>query len=155
MTDKMWFVEQDGKLFMTWKGVDFCLQTIKSKALPFKYVVGIERGGLILALIMSVLLGIPWGSYSPKKRKIRINGVRTFKDEDVLLIDDIEDSGETLRMFWRKYPKIINTAVMLKRRSCLNLARAEAAWVETGHWIVFPWEVGLGTVKEPGKDYEK
>jgi len=155
MDDNTLFNVEDGKMFLTWKAVDFGLQKIVHEAKLFKRVVGIERGGLILALMLSEVLDIPWGTYNPKMRSASLKSRPDGSLDDVLLIDDIQDSGKTLKMFREDCPGIKNIAVLVQRETCKDDSVVVGLKANHDRWIVFPWEVGLGRVKGEGKDYEK
>jgi hypoxanthine phosphoribosyltransferase len=106
----------------------------KVKHANFKAVYGIPRGGLIPATIISHYLDIPL--------------LTEYDDEntgvyDVLVIDDIADSGNTL--------KELN---YLRRRATLFVNKERCKHYpdffveETDEWVVFPYEYNKDTVSQ-------
>jgi|TARA_R100000081_G_C4817331_1_gene176275 hypothetical protein len=106
---------------------------IKKSNYKFKNVFGLQRGGLIPAVMVSHKLGIPMtsGDIEP----------------NTLIIDDICDSGETLDKFVKKYqtlysfPFNLKTAVLHYKphTSCFEPTLYAEEW-KYDDWVVYPWE---------------
>jgi len=106
---------------------------IKKSDYKFKNIFGLQRGGLIPAVMVSHKLGIPMakGDIGP----------------DTLIIDDICDSGETLDKFVKKYqtlysfPFNLKTAVLHYKphTSCFEPTLYAEEW-KYNNWLVYPWE---------------
>lgn len=95
-------------------------QKLKKKGKSIRAVYGVPRGGLILAVKLSHLLGIPL-VLDPEKAD--------------LIVDEVCDSGKTLLKYKRKYKKLFAT-IHLK-----NNSRQPDYWLyKTKAWIVYPWE---------------
>lgn len=107
---------------MDWKkfeqGVEIILKQIKNSNNKFSGVYGIPRGGLILAVRLSHLLGLPL------LEKLK---------ENSLVVDDVADTGKTLQPF-RDYKL---ATLYLKEQS---LVKPDFYAFTTDLWVVFPWE---------------
>jgi hypoxanthine phosphoribosyltransferase len=93
------------------------------------WLYGVPRGGLALAVALSHTTGIPL-IMEPRR--------------EMVLIDDIADSGATIRYFldqgWR--PRQVMT--WFRRVGCPVETAFSVRDVEAGLWVVFPWEAGKG-----------
>lgn len=111
------------KLYLSWEDInilveDLC-QTIASSGAEIKSITGIQRGGLIPAVMISHKLHIPFVS--------RIN-------KDTLVVDDICDTGETLKNTIGMY-----TATLHYKPTAIFTPDFYSKEVGT-EWIVYPWE---------------
>lgn len=129
------------KTNMSWETVERLLWNILNQVPKFDGVVGIKRGGLILALWVSQVMDVPCGEYEPATGTLFMPGF-VSDCEKILVIDDIEDSSETLEKFNKRFLKEFpNIAVLVQKEKSQKLAK----WVGAGgitidDWIVFPWE---------------
>jgi hypothetical protein len=90
-------------------------------------IVPIPRGGVIPAVIISHLLNIPL--------KIEVTS-----DSDVI-IDEIIDSGLTLKSTKQKYPRNLFVSLYFKSKNFKLLRTKPDFYVEeVDKWCVFPWE---------------
>ena len=155
------------KIYHDWNTIDrwcqrLALDILKTDWRP-DYIVGLTRGGLVPAVRISHLLDIPMHTLQVQLRDgnqdCEMNcwmPEDVTKAKNVLIIDDINDTGETLawiRDDWEKsvykgdieywWHKRIKVAVLVN-----NLASKESVdWCATDinkeedpSWIVFPWE---------------
>jgi xanthine phosphoribosyltransferase len=126
------------------------------------YIVGLTRGGLVPAVLLSHTLGVSMHTLTVQLRDgERHTELNAWMPEDVtegkniLIVDDINDTGDTLawiRNDWNRsviedipayWHKRIRVAVLVN-----NLASNEQIdWcamdinkMEDPRWIVFPWE---------------
>jgi hypoxanthine phosphoribosyltransferase len=111
------------KVYLSWDDInilveDLC-QTIASSGADIKSITGIQRGGLIPAVMISHKLHIPYVS--------RIN-------KDTLVVDDICDTGETLKNTIGMY-----TATLHYKPTAIFTPDFYSKEVGT-EWIVYPWE---------------
>lgn len=111
------------KVFVYWDDiailVDELCSTIATSGVQIKSITGIERGGLIPAVMISHKLNIP---YTTKINK------------DTLVVDDICDSGETLKNMVAGY-----TATLHYKKTASFTPDFYSK--EVGEeWIVYPWE---------------
>lgn len=111
------------KVFVYWDDisvlVDELCNTITSSGVQIKSITGIERGGLIPAVMISHKLNIPY-----------VNKI----NKDTLVVDDICDSGETLKNTVAGY-----TATLHYKKTASFTPDFYSK--EVGEeWIVYPWE---------------
>ena len=117
-------------------------------------IIGVSRGGLMPANTLSQMLNIPLipVSYSSKKGKGDdrnhdnrlpvIDGKKT-----ILILDDICDSGHTLKEIADIYTNVTNhtvyTAAIYYKRISNPPIVPNLMWVtipEDAPWVIFPWE---------------
>jgi len=107
----------------------------KLKPIKFDYVFGIPRGGLPIAVHVSHYTNttimdhelIPWDFY---------------QGESVLVVDDIIDTGETiknLKQLFGCHTNIEAVATLFKRPDVV-VANTDIWIEESPEWIIFPWE---------------
>ena len=120
------------KVFVYWDDisilVDELCSTIISSGVQIKSITGIERGGLIPAVMISHKLNIPY-----------VNKI----NKDTLVVDDICDSGETLKNIVAGY-----TATLHYKKTASFTPDFYSK--EVGEeWIVYPWErTDSGTIQD-------
>ncbi len=123
------------KVFVYWDDisvlVDELCSTIISSGVQIKSITGIERGGLIPAVMISHKLNIPY-----------VNKI----NKDTLVIDDICDTGETLKNTVAGY-----TATLHYKKTASFTPDFYSKEVGD-EWIVYPWE---RTDSETIQDYLK
>ena len=86
------------------------------------------------AVMFSHQLGIPMVPIAA-----RSVALEAFKDEPILVVDEIYDTGETLNWFLARYP-VIDTAVLVCRPPMAPVTFKGSEIIEKDEWIVFPWE---------------
>ena len=123
----------------------------------FDLVVGISRGGLIPALLMSQSWNVPLdvivvSSYSKENKQTQLKiGKPSYlcfpdinKDSKILIVDDLVDSGKTMQtvvdLYRKKGFKNIKTAVLIYKRSSKFDPDYFAAGADENTWIEFPYE---------------
>lgn len=106
------------------------IQNDTSERTKIKTIYGIPRGGLIPAVVLSHKLNIP---LITEKKEI---------DEHTLIVDDISDSGETLK----KYPNNMSATIFFHKetKTWPNFTVFE----KTDKWIVYPWENEAEIIKK-------
>lgn len=111
------------KMFISWDDinilVDELCSTISKSGAEIKSITGIERGGLIPAVMISHKLNIP---YVTKINKY------------TLVVDDICDTGETLKKTVAGF-----TATLHYKKTAIFTPDFYSKEVGT-EWIVYPWE---------------
>jgi len=116
------------KIYLDWQYIDDAITNlahqIKSSELNIEYILGIPRGGLILAVMLSHKLNIPL---------FRPGMVLNNK---VLIVDDICDSGLTLQKY-----NVITTAVIHYKQSAKIKPNFYYSLTPEDKWIVYPWEL--------------
>jgi hypoxanthine phosphoribosyltransferase len=120
-------------------------------------IVGIGRGGLIPATILSytldikVLQNFQIESYEGEKtagvHKLWQNPenhfISTFYNKNILVVDDLADSGNTLNLVKRFFEhKNVNLffATLYYKKGTSFMPNACVREYSTDEWIVFPWE---------------
>jgi hypoxanthine phosphoribosyltransferase len=111
------------KMYLSWDDIgilveDLC-NTITSSGVEIKSITGIERGGLIPAVMISHKLNIPYVT--------KIN-------KDTLVIDDICDTGETLKK------TVAKTTATLHYKKTASFTPDFYSKEVGSDWIVYPWE---------------
>ena len=93
------------KLFLSWGDIDSLVEVLCQKIKSSKYpliiesITGLPRGGLIPAVMVSHKLGIPFINSN------ELDPITWWKKKNnsILVIDDICDSGETLQYYQPYY----------------------------------------------------
>ena len=111
------------KMYLSWEDINVLVEdlcdTIASSGAQITSITGIKRGGLIPAVMISHKLSIPYVD--------RIN-------KDTLVVDDICDTGETLKKSIAMY-----TATLHYKPTAGFTPDFYSKEVGT-EWIVYPWE---------------
>tara|TARA_R100000951_G_scaffold88755_1_gene76860 strand:+ start:1741 stop:2127 length:387 start_codon:yes stop_codon:yes gene_type:complete len=110
------------KRYISWEEVEILVNILHDNILEsdedFDTVMGLPRGGLIPAVMLSHKLGLPY----------KLDG-------NALVIDDICDSGKTLKTIQSP------TAVLhYKPHTSIIEPTFYACKFESDDWIVYPWE---------------
>ena len=103
---------------LTWDLFDEAVEQIARSVHGVTAVHGIPRGGLPLAVALSHRLGVP----------MSVPG-----EGGVLVLDDIRDSGETLKPYDARGDLVWTWVGRLDGRG--------NAVIRSDAWIIFPWEV--------------
>jgi hypoxanthine phosphoribosyltransferase len=124
---------------LTWKDIETLVENLAKKiqqsGVKYDYIVGLPRGGMIPAVMLSHILSI------------KVAETQIFKLTDipyytvanrVLLVDDIADSGKTLK----NYSNTIDKATLCCKMKLESTDRPlyYSMMVAEEEWIVFPWE---------------
>lgn len=140
----------------TWEDIDNGCQKIilGLRKLPSRYfdaVIGVLRGGIVPAVILSHKLRVPYvyafglRSYHEKEpgENIRVyQGIPALKNSFVLLVDDVCDSGRTMKFaaeFIEKATGIAPVTATLHLKPGSIFRPTCHVW-ETSKWIIYPWE---------------
>ncbi|MCD6323859.1 MAG: phosphoribosyltransferase [Desulfurococcales archaeon] len=116
-------------------------------------IIGVLRGGYIVARIVADIMGVKdlgvvevkfykGVGETAEKPVITQPLVADVKDKNVLIVDDVVDSGRTLQIVTeqtrlRGAKNLKSASIYYKPRS---IARPDYFIVETSKWILFPWE---------------
>jgi hypothetical protein len=132
------------KVFMSWKWVDDQIEELaeRLKDKKLRYISGIPRGGLIPAIMLSHKLGVTYIPFDEAKKYGR-HDIR-FKNEDILLVDDICDSGVTMKDY---APRFI-TATLCLRYISETIPEYYGEKIKDDRWLVFPWERNDSNTKQ-------
>lgn len=126
------------KIFLSWKWVDEQLNIIGEQLDRYlnlghniQYVAGIPRGGLIPAIMISHKFGLKFLDYS------YVQNLPQITKEQVLVVDDISDSGETLK---EAVTLGFKTATLAVRKGTDTFPNLSGSYITSDEWLVFPWE---------------
>lgn len=126
-------------------------QVSESGFIP-ELIIGIARGGLIPSRIISDLLDNPHLAsvrvefYENTQKKMNQPKITQplsapIEDRQILLVDDVADSGKSLHLVYehcvKKAHEVRTLTIFYKPWSCIQ---PHYYLKETRAWIVFPWE---------------
>ena len=135
------------KAYYTWEQVEGMTQDIlrQIKDEKFDTVVGLTRGGLTPAVLISQYLDIPMHTL-----KISLRDHQEQESLDVLknlgrvlIVDDINDTGATINYIKNKWVGSLSYAVLINNEASdadVDFASVDINKREDDVWIVFPWE---------------
>ncbi len=146
---------------LSWKDIDKLTNVlcgkIKESKIKYSLIVGLNRGGLIPATLLSHKLGVEQGvftvkSYEGKEKKktkcdLYISMLGSIKSGDnLLIVDDLVDSGDSLIETVKSIKKIdsdikkIDSAVLFYKDGSKAEPTYWADKLDSKSWICFPWE---------------
>jgi hypoxanthine phosphoribosyltransferase len=146
-----------GFLILTWKKIHEASLKLASEIarerLEIDLIVGILRGGYIIARILGDMLGTEnigvvevkfyKGIEERAERPIITQPLTAdVKGKNVLVVDDVVDSGRTLEIVTEQVrlrgARSVRTAVLFYKPK--SIIRPDFFAQETSEWVVFPWE---------------
>ena len=146
------------KIKLTWEDVDFITnivsESISKKNIKFDTIVALGRGGLIPGAILSYKLDI---------KNLQNLGINTRQEDgqyvetliyqrptitgNVLVVDDINDSGKTFEavnsLIKSEYPDIgelLYCSLTTRYNTNFNENNIYGKIINTSDWLVFPWD---------------
>jgi hypoxanthine phosphoribosyltransferase len=136
------------------KDCDAILKAIANQGIQYDYVVGIVRGGAIPAVYMSHHLNVPmkavsWSTFHADQCRESAFDIAEdiIEGKKVLLIDDILDSGRTMKELfedWRVKPEQVDTAVLIYNTAQPIQPKFYGRTIDRttdSSWVNFWWEV--------------
>ena len=151
----------DNKRYVTWADIESYVNHVifdmyKDKWIP-DYIVGLTRGGLIPAVMLSHKINVPMHTLKVSLRDHAEHEENLWLEDEVsdgakvLVVDDINDTGATLNQIvhdWRlqNLPgHNVKFAVLFDNLSSgfsqkVDYCATEINKAEHDEWIVFPWE---------------
>jgi len=143
--------------YISWVDIHKALITLVNRmSSTFKpdVIIAVAKGGLIPARIVSDLMGVDEIGYievkfykaigvRSEKPFIKYLAIPQLKDKNVLVVDDVVDSGRTIQLvidtLSSHAPRQIKTLVLfLKPWSTYT---PDYYYEVANEWIVFPWEI--------------
>lgn len=134
--------------------LDLAAKIRGNERVPFDTLVGISRGGLILCRILSDLLDIQdvriirCEYYTDVGATSKIPLISqelqgTLKDRNVLVVDDVADSGRSLEAIidYLKQMKAKRLRVVTLYRKPKSSLTPDYFAKSASAWIIFPWEL--------------
>jgi len=135
------------------KLVESLAKLVQSAGTRFDLVIGIARGGLPVAMVVSDRLGAKVDFINVKSYtglgtrtapKILTTITEQIRGEQVLLVDDIVDGGDTMRTVTdylaTKGPAAVKTAALFTKP--WSSLRPDFSLSVVEGWVVFPYERG-------------
>lgn len=120
---------------VTWDTIDKAIDIIKEQVLAsgeeYEVVYGPPRGGLIPGVMLSHRLRIPLVMNMEEVWRI------DMQHKKVLIVDDISDSGRTMKYFREKN---FDIATIYLRYNSMTVPRFHALNIDNDDWLLFPWE---------------
>lgn len=140
----------DGKLFLYWHDINYAIArlifTMEDNHYKPHTIVGISRGGLIPAVLLSHLLDVPHvETYNMQLRDGKyVRGViPNYNDSGYLVVDDLWDSGATMIEAGKLWPDALRATLFYKappKQQTLPPINFPGLKVGNRQWLVFPWE---------------
>ena len=122
------------KEFISWELIDDCVTDIafhlKDTGKDFKGVFGVPRGGSLLAVMLSHKLDIPY-----------ITDFRKVDDGDIVVIDDITDTGKTFQFYKEQHETKDAHYVTIHEHEQSIVKPDYSILYKEDKWIVYPWEI--------------
>ena len=131
-----------------WNKIDDLVKEISSRASTYKptHIVGIARGGLVPAVMLSHRLNLPMETLGVSFRDNKATHHTKFKpidDARYLIVDDINDSGTTFKVvtdiFKNRRLQHRSAALINKEKSDFDVDFYGEMFYHDD-WITFPWE---------------
>ena len=131
-----------------WNKIDDLVKEISNRASTYKptHIVGIARGGLVPAVMLSHRLNLPMETLGVSFRDNRATHHTKFKpidDARYLIVDDINDSGTTFKVvtdiFKNRRLQHRSAALINKEKSDFDVDFYGEMFYHDD-WITFPWE---------------
>lgn len=155
------YVVENSKHYVSWAKLDSLVATVQihleHKGRKPDVIMGISRGGLVPAVILSHRMNLPMVPLRWSTRDFLYNDEDTINDisdeiqdgKTVLIIDDICDTGHTFRLladFFDNLPgvdkdKIIWAALHRREGAAFDLDICAEVIQDEG-WVVYPYEQG-------------
>jgi uncharacterized protein len=127
---------------ITWKMYDEMLNKLYRRIHDKNYdiIIGVTRGGLVPAVHLSHLLGLPMGTvqYQLRDGDGSMHIVAKEKFKNALIVDDICDTGATLKGLGAIF-KTTDFAVLIDKTGD-SMVKHRAEYFESDQWVIFPWE---------------
>jgi|TARA_R100000030_G_scaffold75317_1_gene58436 hypoxanthine phosphoribosyltransferase len=117
------------KVFISWGKVNKLLDKIHEQCGDqVEYVAGIPRGGVILAILYSHRFNVEYMEYPSNHYP------------HLLILDDIADSGNTLKQWKERLNVPLYGTLHYKKSSCIEPDFYGSKLIKEDRWIVYPWE---------------
>jgi len=118
------------KTFLSWNDIETAVESlahqIRQSGEEIGAIVGLARGGLIPAVMLSHKLGIPLVSEDHEAEGY------------LLVVDDICDTGVTLE-YYIKYEGVLTATIHYKQTAIVK-PDFYYSLIPQDKWIVYPWE---------------
>ena len=153
-------IQEMTTLKLSWQTINDAVDALAYMVKPLNphLIVGVARGGLIPATLLSHKLNIgletiSCSTYQGTRRTFKKSTVvegwkKEYNRDDVLVIDDIMDSGDTYRAI---LDQVLEFTPVYKFKFATLVKKQEAKFIDFNRfviqvpqdiWIEFPWENG-------------
>jgi hypoxanthine phosphoribosyltransferase len=112
-------------------------EDLKPVVCDTRMIVAVQRGGLVLGTMLSHLTGKPLKVIDPSEPTPDWFNAKLY---DILLVDEISDSGSTFEKLTHTCPGA-TTVALHARKSTKFEPDYVAEWIDHDGWLVYPWEV--------------
>lgn len=125
------------------------LYKIKTSDKKYDLIVGVERGGLIPAVHLSHLLGVPmttlkWSLRDANTKEELRADIASAVNANILVVDDIVDEGHTAHEICKAYPHVDFACLIYNNVNRYSFVPTYCAWTinreSTPQWFDFWWE---------------
>lgn len=128
---------------ITWEMYDSMISRLYHRIWNQGYdiIIGVTRGGLVPAVHLSHLLGLPMGmvQYQLRDGDGKMHTVSQHQYKKPLIVDDICDSGATIKGLSGIF-KNADFAVLLDKTGS-DMIKYRGEYFESDEWVIFPWEL--------------
>ena len=136
-----------GKLVLTWWNFEQWMGSLVTKLQrehpQLKAVYGPERGGSVPAVVLSHRLKLEYLDWA-EVQAFTLGGKPKYAPNEVLVVDEIVDSGETLAGILDTLPRGVVTACWVAKAGPMSQFPALIAHMSfpenNNDWLIFPWE---------------
>lgn len=143
------------KQIITWQEIEHWSNTLADKIaadcadLSQATLVAVSRGGLVPAQIIAYKLNIrdvrvmKLISYNESNEREEIKDISTdrlFDGADVYFIDDLADSGATVKYIRKRFPSARLCTLLMKTCCTEEPDICARAGLAADTWLVFPWD---------------
>lgn len=108
------------------------------------HVVGVARGGLVPAVILSHKYNVPFSTVNVSYRDTLVDtNINVTVTSNTLVVEDIIDTGKTLSSLKDIYPTDFKSASLLSKVTSQTQPHFVGRTLDeeqSKSWIVFPWE---------------
>lgn len=147
------------EFFVSWEELHRATRELSRRQLPaeqYKGIIAVSRGGLVPAAIVARELNIrvvdcvAVSSYEHNEQRDDLQLLKdvtaTGDGEGFLVVDDLVDTGNTLKFLRERLPKAKFVTVYAKPAG-MDLVDDFVADLEQDTWIHFPWDMHLHYVE--------
>ena len=117
------------KIYLSWENieelVDFICDKFKERKFSSDSIMGLPRGGLIPAVMLSHKLNLPL-VFEPTRK--------------TLIVDDICDSGKTFLEIIKLHPYNMIVSLHFKPHTSKFIPDLYGCILTSDDWLVYPWE---------------
>lgn len=121
---------------ISWNVIDEAIEKltsmIKQSGVTYNAIYALPRGGLVAGVMLSHRLGIPL--------TLNMESVLLLKHQgsNVLIVDDISDSGKTLKHFHEDKYDI--ATLYVRKHTTIVMPKYGGIYISHDRWLLFPWE---------------